>query len=904
MATPTKPTSLGSVRPGERYIDDDEDSFHSPLPNSSLPVHNSHSTDTFHSALSDRLQAMTIPTKPTPSGSVQTGESYSDDDEDSFHSPLPSSSLPVHREGSPRCDLDADDVVSHFGKVDGGVNDALIMESSTESKDVKNIGFINGEEVPVVLLDDSDAENEAGSSCPVIVLDDSEGEGENESGSESDITIATEDARENHIPNDDSGVVGDESEASSDSDIQFVGMGPWLIREEDLDSDEEVVPIASPSTSAQSSPNSACDHHHSMCDGASSDRNNCTDLDEVTDDESPIVSRSLRDSGRAGYESSADRRSSRKISESKSLTTSTHQGTLGSSSKWTREQCYESGMETDDEGDGKDSVGDDCDDDSADDSASKNDERATYNEEGCDGNNVNTCSDVDAVGGALDHLSIRSSKGSDVDLSSDAAEDDDKIEDKSFTEVTGVKSSSDTDNSRDRLSRDDPKTWVKQREMDRECETSVDRGEIRNDADGEKEASKVLETLCRIDDIEVESSERKSADLIWKEGSAVGTEKNNDDVGQDGDSGGADLTHRDVDESSQLSLTVSGEPSEDSGHQAMASGDVDTPGSVDSDNNDKENMGYRFGSVTVNNDDVSNDLDRKNSNRFSTVPRTSSELAVEDTEKCVGSGHQTCVTPNTPQVARTPRLVRTPRTPRTPRAPRTPAVRVEDEAVCRRTLKMAGTWLGNEGAVFSKIRVAAGDRLLRLFDREVLEGKLVYGKDETNRVDGGWRGDLKNVQNGAGLHANKDGAEKRRVTLGWNGRLCKTAGLTHLTRTTRTWANGDKLEHRFAKIELSEKVIDEPVRLYHTLAHEMCHAAAWIFDGVSKPPHGDDFKRWGQKFCLWDPTLNITTCHSYEIRYPFVYKCTQCSMSYGRHSRSIKTDKQVCGRCKGRLLLG
>ena len=49
---------------------------------------------------------------------------------------------------------------------------------------------------------------------------------------------------------------------------------------------------------------------------------------------------------------------------------------------------------------------------------------------------------------------------------------------------------------------------------------------------------------------------------------------------------------------------------------------------------------------------------------------------------------------------------------------------------------------------------------------------------------------------------------------------------------------------RQARIELSTKVLTDEDRLASTLAHEMCHAAAWLLDGEMQPPHGRCFKKW------------------------------------------------------------
>lgn len=181
-------------------------------------------------------------------------------------------------------------------------------------------------------------------------------------------------------------------------------------------------------------------------------------------------------------------------------------------------------------------------------------------------------------------------------------------------------------------------------------------------------------------------------------------------------------------------------------------------------------------------------------------------------------------------------------------------------------LKGAVNWFGLSTLPFQHLRERAADRLLIFFDKEVLSGQLV-----------------------------RDLAPKQKVTVAWSGRLTKTAGITRMKRLS--------CGTRTAAIELSEKVVDEPVRLYNTLAHELCHAAAWIIDDCFKPPHGDQFKRWSTIFNDWDHKLVITTCHEYEIRYKFKYNCRDCEQVYGRHSKSIDTNVKVCGKCRGRLQL-
>ena len=79
------------------------------------------------------------------------------------------------------------------------------------------------------------------------------------------------------------------------------------------------------------------------------------------------------------------------------------------------------------------------------------------------------------------------------------------------------------------------------------------------------------------------------------------------------------------------------------------------------------------------------------------------------------------------------------------------------------------------------------------------------------------------------------------VEVFWSKKLITTAGLTRLKRVGPA---SDR--QRLATIELSVKVIDSVDRLRSTLLHEMCHAAAWLIDGVIKPPHGPCFKKWAK----------------------------------------------------------
>ena len=136
------------------------------------------------------------------------------------------------------------------------------------------------------------------------------------------------------------------------------------------------------------------------------------------------------------------------------------------------------------------------------------------------------------------------------------------------------------------------------------------------------------------------------------------------------------------------------------------------------------------------------------------------------------------------------------------------------------------------------------------------------------------------------------------VEVVWSRRLNTTAGLTRLKRI----GTSDTMR-RIATIELSTKILDNLERLRATLLHEMCHAAAWLVDGVHKPPHGKVFKKWANHSMRRIQDVEVTTTHDYVIRFKFAWKCQNaaCGSIIKRHSRSVDPNKHCCGSCKGRL---
>ncbi|XP_071976869.1 germ cell nuclear acidic protein-like [Engystomops pustulosus] len=129
----------------------------------------------------------------------------------------------------------------------------------------------------------------------------------------------------------------------------------------------------------------------------------------------------------------------------------------------------------------------------------------------------------------------------------------------------------------------------------------------------------------------------------------------------------------------------------------------------------------------------------------------------------------------------------------------------------------------------------------------------------------------------------------------WNKRMTSTAGVTRLRGDS-----GDPC----AIIEISEKICDSAARLRDTLIHEMCHAACWVIDGDGNAGHGWRWLFFCQTAAQAHPDLPpISRYHDYEIHYPFMYECTGCQSRVGRWKASLDTQRFVCSRCKGDIIL-
>ncbi|XP_026837990.1 uncharacterized protein LOC6555709 isoform X2 [Drosophila erecta] len=131
------------------------------------------------------------------------------------------------------------------------------------------------------------------------------------------------------------------------------------------------------------------------------------------------------------------------------------------------------------------------------------------------------------------------------------------------------------------------------------------------------------------------------------------------------------------------------------------------------------------------------------------------------------------------------------------------------------------------------------------------------------------------------------------VPITWSKLLRNTAGRC---------MNKRKLNQRSSVVELSVKVLTTADRLRCTLIHELCHAAAWVFNGEGG--HGRVWKMWAQRANDKFPDLpQIKVCHNYSIDFKYTYKCLSCDKASHAHSRSRKVEDLRCRICRGPITL-
>jgi predicted SprT family Zn-dependent metalloprotease len=148
------------------------------------------------------------------------------------------------------------------------------------------------------------------------------------------------------------------------------------------------------------------------------------------------------------------------------------------------------------------------------------------------------------------------------------------------------------------------------------------------------------------------------------------------------------------------------------------------------------------------------------------------------------------------------------------------------------------------------------------------------------------------------------------IKLIWSKTLKTTAGRANWRREPIRRKIGPSITdiatsyRHHCSIELAEKVIDDEERLYNVLAHEYCHLTTFMISEVRNNPHGKEFKTWAAEVSrrFEQKGVHVTTKHSYQIEYKYVWTCVGCGYEFKRHSKSVDTSRHSCGRCKGKLV--
>ncbi|KAJ0114380.1 hypothetical protein J7T55_010769 [Diaporthe amygdali] len=181
---------------------------------------------------------------------------------------------------------------------------------------------------------------------------------------------------------------------------------------------------------------------------------------------------------------------------------------------------------------------------------------------------------------------------------------------------------------------------------------------------------------------------------------------------------------------------------------------------------------------------------------------------------------------------------------------------------------------------FEQSKRELADKFLRELDTQITDGKI----SELSAPTGG-------------------------IRIDWTNKLNTTAGRANWKRETIKRKDGDsgavtsvRYKHH-ASIELAEKVIDDESRLLNVIAHEFCHLANFMVSGVTTNPHGREFKAWAAKVTarFGGRGIEVTTKHSYDIDFKYVWECTACALEFKRHSKSINPERHRCGACKSEL---
>jgi predicted SprT family Zn-dependent metalloprotease len=217
----------------------------------------------------------------------------------------------------------------------------------------------------------------------------------------------------------------------------------------------------------------------------------------------------------------------------------------------------------------------------------------------------------------------------------------------------------------------------------------------------------------------------------------------------------------------------------------------------------------------------------------------------------------------------------------------------------KRPQKSAGTKQPSEREAkkaFEKTKHELAATFLRELDETITNGKLAELSASTGGIKLIWTNKLNTT---AGR------ANWKRETIRTRHADPSSSSSSSSTTTPSAQPPPAKYKHH-ASIELAEKVIDSEPRLLNVLAHEFCHLANFMVSGVTTNPHGREFKAWAAQCsrAFGDRGIQVTTKHSYDIDFKYVWQCVVCGTEFKRHSKSIDPARHRCGSesCRGELV--
>ena len=135
------------------------------------------------------------------------------------------------------------------------------------------------------------------------------------------------------------------------------------------------------------------------------------------------------------------------------------------------------------------------------------------------------------------------------------------------------------------------------------------------------------------------------------------------------------------------------------------------------------------------------------------------------------------------------------------------------------------------------------------------------------------------------------------LKITFSNQMCRASGTT-------LWYKGGLRQgsKRLCQIYLSIRHLENSERLRNTLAHEMCHAAVWIIEGIEDSRdqgHGPDWIRWTQRLQSIHPSVNIQRYYKNPEYSKHLYECTTCHYDIGRSKPFPESSDKTCKKCGG-----